>query len=153
MAKYVEANSKEEAIVTYSESYSRDYEEEIVKEDISEGRRPAPDNCYDSGCVVEEIVNDTFDTAKLCELYADSDIAALHYLIPYCSSEQAIELECLIKLNLKWIDGEMVEVRGSEEDYHERKWKLFQQFGVRKDAGGEMILAEEKEKKYESSQY
>lgn len=153
MAKY---------IVTYGESYSRDYEveanskeeaEEIVKEDIFEGRRPAPDNCYDSGCVVEEIVNDTFDTAKLCELYADSDIAALHYLIPYCSSEQAIELECLIKLNLKWIDGEMVEVRGSEEDYHERKWKLFQQFGVRKDTYGEMILAEEKEKKYESSQY
>lgn len=55
MAKY---------IVTYSESYSRDYEveanskeeaEEIVKEDIAEGRRPAPDNCYDSGCVVIEV--------------------------------------------------------------------------------------------------
>lgn len=55
MAKY---------IVTYSESYSRDYEveadskeeaEEIVKEDISEGRRPAPDNCYDSQCMTTEI--------------------------------------------------------------------------------------------------
>ena len=55
MAKY---------IVTYSESYSMDYEveanskeeaEEIIKEDISEGRRPAPDNCYDSECVTTEI--------------------------------------------------------------------------------------------------
>lgn len=55
MAKY---------IVTYSESYSRDYEveanskeeaEEIVEEDIFEGRRPAPDNCYDSGCVAIEM--------------------------------------------------------------------------------------------------
>lgn len=55
MAKY---------IVTYSESYSRDYEveanskeeaEEIVKEDISERRRPAPDNCYDSRCMTTEI--------------------------------------------------------------------------------------------------
>ena len=51
-------------IVTYTESYSRDYEveanskeeaEEIVKEDIFEGRRPSPDNCYDSGCVTTEI--------------------------------------------------------------------------------------------------
>lgn len=51
-------------IVTYTESYSRDYEveanskeeaEEIVKEDIFEGRRPDPDNCYDSGCVTTEI--------------------------------------------------------------------------------------------------
>lgn len=51
-------------LVTYYECYSRDYEvdanskeeaEEIVKEDIYEGRRPAPDNCYDSGCVTEEI--------------------------------------------------------------------------------------------------
>lgn len=90
---------------------------------------------------------DVFDAAKLCELYEDSDLAALYYLVPYCSSEQAIELEHLIKLNLKWIEGEAVEVRGREEDYHERKWQLFQQFGVRKDTHSEMILAEEKEKK------
>lgn len=86
------------------------------------------------------IVADTFNATKLCELYADSDIAALYYLKSYCNPEQSIELECLIKLNLKWIEGETVEVRGSEEDYHERKWKLFQQFGVHKDAHGEMIL-------------
>lgn len=148
MAKY---------IVTYTESYSRDYEveanskeeaEEIVKEDIFEGRRPAPDNCYDSGCIIEEIVSDTFNATKLCELYTDSDLAALHYLKSYCNPEQSIELEHVINLNLKWIEGEAVEVNGSEEDYHERKWKLFKQFGVLKDAGGEMILSEEKEKKY-----
>lgn len=55
MAKY---------IVTYSESYSRDYEveanskeeaEEIIKEDISEGRRPAPDECCESECVAIEM--------------------------------------------------------------------------------------------------
>ena len=131
---YPDANSKEEA-------------EEIVKEDIFEGRRPAPDNCYDSGCVIEEIVSDTFNATKLCELYTDSDLAALYYLAPYCSSEQAIALEKLINLNLKWIEGEDINVCGNEADYHERKWKLFQQFRVRKDAGGEMILAEEKEKK------
>lgn len=54
MAKY---------IVTYSESYSRDYEveanskeeaEEIVKEDIFEGRRPVPDECISSEFVVVE---------------------------------------------------------------------------------------------------
>lgn len=51
-------------LVTYYECYSRGYEveanskeeaEEIVKEDIFEGRRLAPDNCYDSGCVTTEI--------------------------------------------------------------------------------------------------
>lgn len=36
----VEANSKEEA-------------EEIVKDDIFEGRRNAPTNCYDSNCETE----------------------------------------------------------------------------------------------------
>jgi hypothetical protein len=36
----VEANSKEEA-------------EEIVKDDIFEGRRNAPKNCYDSNCETE----------------------------------------------------------------------------------------------------
>lgn len=48
MAKYV---------VTYHECYSREYEveanspdeaEEIVVDDIFEGKRPAPDYCYDS---------------------------------------------------------------------------------------------------------
>ena len=38
----VEANSKEEA-------------EEIVKNDIYEGRREAPNNCYSSGCFTQEI--------------------------------------------------------------------------------------------------
>lgn len=38
----VEANNKEEA-------------EEIVKNDIFEGRREAPTNCYQSGCFTEEI--------------------------------------------------------------------------------------------------
>lgn len=51
-------------IVTYSESYSRDYEveanskeeaEEIIKEDIFEGRRPAPCECYKSSCVAKEM--------------------------------------------------------------------------------------------------
>lgn len=46
-------------LVTYCESYSDSYEveanskeeaEEIVKEDIFEGRRNAPENCYDSSC-------------------------------------------------------------------------------------------------------
>ncbi len=134
---YPDANSKEEA-------------EEIVKEDIFEGRRPAPDNCYDSGCVIEEIVSDTFNATKLCELYTDSDLAALRYLKSYCNPEQSIELEHLIKLNLKWIEGEMVEVCGDEEDYHERKWKLFKQFGVQ-DAHGEMILAEKKERLLQST--
>lgn len=55
MAKY---------IVTYSKSYSRDYEveanskeeaEEIVKEDIFEGRRPTPDECCESECVAIEM--------------------------------------------------------------------------------------------------
>lgn len=54
MAKY---------IVTYSESYSRDYEvetnskeeaEEIVEEDIFEGRRPVPDECTSSEFLVVE---------------------------------------------------------------------------------------------------
>lgn len=54
MAKY---------IVTYTESYSRDYEveanskeeaEEIVEEDIFEGCRPAPDECTSSEFVVVE---------------------------------------------------------------------------------------------------
>lgn len=62
--KQGEVDNMAKYIVTYSESYSRDYEveanskeeaEEIVKEDISEGRRPAPDDCYDWGCVVTEI--------------------------------------------------------------------------------------------------
>lgn len=93
---------------------------------------------------------DIFDAAKLCELYEDSDLATLYYLAPYCSSEQAIELEQLIKLNLKCIEGETVKVNGSEEDYHERKWKLFKQFGVQ-DAHGEMILAEKKERLLQST--
>lgn len=38
----VEANSKEEA-------------EEIIKNDIFEGKRECPDNCYDSGCETKEI--------------------------------------------------------------------------------------------------
>ena len=38
----VEANSKEEA-------------EEIVKNDIYEGRREAPNNCYSSCCFTQEI--------------------------------------------------------------------------------------------------
>lgn len=46
-------------LVTYHECYSRGYEveanskeeaEEIVKNDIFEGKRGTPDNCYDSGC-------------------------------------------------------------------------------------------------------
>lgn len=50
--------------VTYYECYSIDYEveansreeaEEIVKDDIFEGRREAPNNCYDSGCTTVEI--------------------------------------------------------------------------------------------------
>ena len=54
MAKY---------IVTYTETYSRDYEveanskeeaEKIVEEDIFEGRRPAPDECTNSEFVVVE---------------------------------------------------------------------------------------------------
>nr|WP_182435683.1 hypothetical protein [Clostridium sp. AM45-5] len=55
MAKY---------LVTYYECYSGDYEveanskeeaEEIVKDDIYEGRREAPDNCYDSGVETTEM--------------------------------------------------------------------------------------------------
>ena len=51
-------------IVTYYEAYSKGYEveaankeeaEEIVRNDIFEGKRDAPDNCYDSGCYTEEI--------------------------------------------------------------------------------------------------
>lgn len=51
-------------LLDYYETYSKSYEveatseeeaEEIVKEDIAEGRRPAPDNCCDSGCVVIEV--------------------------------------------------------------------------------------------------
>lgn len=51
-------------LVTYYESYSRGYEvetsskeeaEEIVRDDILEGRREYPDNCYDSGCITEKI--------------------------------------------------------------------------------------------------
>ena len=54
MAKY---------IVTYTETYSRDYEveanskeetEEIVEEDIFEGRRPVPDECTSSEFLVVE---------------------------------------------------------------------------------------------------
>lgn len=50
-------------IVTYTEIYSRDYEveanskeeaEEIVEEDIFEGRRPVPDECISSEFVVVE---------------------------------------------------------------------------------------------------
>lgn len=53
-------------LVTYYESYSKGYEveaetaeeaEELVKNDIFEGKRDAPDNCYDSGCLVEKIEN------------------------------------------------------------------------------------------------
>lgn len=49
-------------LVTYCESYSGSYEveanskeeaEEIVKDDIFEGRRNAPENCYDSSCEAE----------------------------------------------------------------------------------------------------
>ena len=39
----VEANSKEEA-------------EEIVKNDIYEGRREAPNNCYSSGFFTQEVI-------------------------------------------------------------------------------------------------
>ena len=39
----VEANSKEEA-------------EEIVKNDIYEGRREAPNNCYSSGLFTQEVI-------------------------------------------------------------------------------------------------
>ena len=39
----VEANSKEEA-------------EEIVKNDICEGRREAPNNCYSSGFLTQEVI-------------------------------------------------------------------------------------------------
>lgn len=51
-------------LVTYWEAYSRGYEVEAdtreeacqkVLDDIWEGRREAPDNCYDSGCDAEEI--------------------------------------------------------------------------------------------------
>lgn len=58
MAKY---------LVTYYECYSRGYEvdanskeeaEEIVKNDIYDGVREAPDNCYDSGCKTEELESD-----------------------------------------------------------------------------------------------
>ena len=51
-------------LVTYSECYSGNYEveanskeeaEEIVKNDIYEGRREAPNNCYSSGCFTQEI--------------------------------------------------------------------------------------------------
>lgn len=51
-------------LVTYSECYSGNYKveannkeeaEEIVKNDIIEGRRDAPNNCYQSGCFTEEI--------------------------------------------------------------------------------------------------
>ena len=55
MAKY---------IVDYYETYSKSYEveanskeeaEEIVKNDIYEGRRQAPYNCTDSRCETEEL--------------------------------------------------------------------------------------------------
>ena len=55
MAKY---------LVTYYECYSRGYEveanskeeaEEIVQNDIFEGRRLGPDNCYDSGCEAKKL--------------------------------------------------------------------------------------------------
>lgn len=51
-------------LVTYYECYSRGYEveanskeeaEEIVKDDIYNGRKETPDNCYDSGCLTELI--------------------------------------------------------------------------------------------------
>lgn len=54
----------EKYIVDYYETYSKSYEveanskeeaEEIIKEDIAEGRRQAPYNCTDSWCEVEEL--------------------------------------------------------------------------------------------------
>lgn len=51
-------------IVDYYETYSKSYEveagskeeaEEIVKNDIFEGRRSEPENCTDSWCETEEI--------------------------------------------------------------------------------------------------
>lgn len=51
-------------LVDYYETYSKSYEveasskeeaEEIVKNDIFEGRREAPDNCTDSWYEVEEL--------------------------------------------------------------------------------------------------
>lgn len=53
--------------VTYHECYSGEYEveanskeeaEELVKEDIFNGRRPTPNECYDSGCQTVEVVPD-----------------------------------------------------------------------------------------------
>lgn len=55
MAKY---------LVTYYECYSRGYEveannkeeaEEIVQNDILEGRRLGPDNCYEAGCEARKL--------------------------------------------------------------------------------------------------
>lgn len=52
-------------LVTYSECYSGNYEveanskeeaEEIVKNDIYEGRREAPNNCYSSGFFTQEVI-------------------------------------------------------------------------------------------------
>lgn len=55
----------EKYLVTYSECYSGNYEveanskeeaEEIVKNDIYEGRREAPNNCYSSGFFTQEVI-------------------------------------------------------------------------------------------------
>ena len=56
MAKY---------LVNYYETYTNSYEieadskeeaEEIVKNDIYEGRREAPNNCYSSGFFTQEVI-------------------------------------------------------------------------------------------------
>lgn len=58
----MEENIMAKYIVTYYECYSRGYEveanskeeaEELVKNDIFDGKRESPDNCYDSGCTTE----------------------------------------------------------------------------------------------------
>nr|WP_303182490.1 hypothetical protein [Lachnoclostridium phocaeense] len=60
-------NNKVKWLVTYWEAYSSGYiveadedltkeeVEEMVKQDIFDGRRNGPDNCYDSGCKAERL--------------------------------------------------------------------------------------------------
>lgn len=85
-------------------------------------------------------MDNTFSKEKLCEIYNMSDYDALMYLKPFCIGNQLELVNRLISLNLKYIEGENITVEGTEDDYHNEKWKLFEQFGVMMNTQGEMEL-------------
>lgn len=89
-------------------------------------------------CKYAEDLGDVFNVEKLCELYNKSDLMSLRYLEPFCVGEQVEVIHRLIALNLKYIEGENIEIDGTEDDYHQGKWKLFEQFGVIKNSEDEM---------------